>query len=68
MGAPWVHNWPDSMPCMSETAKMSLRLSPAQRKILQRLSRKLQIDQTNVIRLAISRLAEAEGLLPEDRK
>jgi hypothetical protein len=53
---------------MATTAKMSLRLSPAQRKTLQRLSRKLLIDQTNVIRLAISRLAEAEGVLLDDRK
>jgi len=53
---------------MPTLAQMTLRLSAAQRKVLQRLSRKLQIDQTNVIRLAITRLAEAEGVLPDERK
>ena len=36
--------------------------------MLQRLTRKLQIDQTNVIRLAITRLAETEGVLQEEKK
>ena len=53
---------------MPETPRVTLRLSPAQRRVLQRLARKLQIDQTNVIRLAISRLAEAEGVLHEERR
>jgi len=52
---------------MPETPKISLRLSSTQRRQLQRLAKKLQIDPTNVIRLAITRLAEAEGLLPEER-
>lgn len=41
----------------------TLRLSPAQSRILQLLAAKLGIDKTNVIRLAIARLGEAEGVL-----
>jgi len=53
---------------MAETPKVTLRLSALQRRMLQRLARKLQIDQSNVIRLAISRLAEAEGLLHDEKR
>jgi hypothetical protein len=53
------------MPTMPQ---MTVRLSAAQRKQLRQLSKKLSIDQTNVIRLAITRLAEAEGVLQVDRK
>ena len=42
----------------------SLRLSATQQAQLAKLSRKLQIDKANVIRLAISRLAESEGIVP----
>ena len=48
-----------SMP-MKQT---SLRLSSVHRSQLAKLAQKLQIDQANVIRLAITRLAEAEGVL-----
>ncbi len=41
-----------------------LRLSPAQNRTVERLTQKLQINKTSVIRLAITRLAEAEGLMP----
>lgn len=41
-----------------------LRLSPAQHKTVEKLAAKLGIDKTNIIRLAITRLAEAEGVLP----
>jgi hypothetical protein len=42
---------------------LTVRLSAAQYKILGRLESKLSIDKTNIIRLALTRLAEAEGLL-----
>ena len=48
---------------MSTMRQMSLRLSAIQRLQLQRLSQKLQIDKANVIRLAITRLAEQEGII-----
>jgi predicted DNA-binding protein len=40
----------------------AIRLSPAQEKLLAKLSKKLGVDTTNVIRIAIHRLAEAEGI------
>ena len=48
---------------MTKMTQISLRLSAAQRIALQKLSEKLQIDQANVIRLAIARLAEQEGVV-----
>lgn len=42
---------------------LTIRLSPSQYKVLGRLEAKLNIDKTNIIRLALTRLAEAEGLL-----
>lgn len=47
---------------MSTIRAMSLRLSGTQRRQLEKLSEKLQIDKTNVVRLAITRLAEQEGV------
>lgn len=47
------------MPRMQQT---SVRFTAAQIRMLERLSSKLQLDRTNVLRLAIARLAEAEGL------
>jgi predicted DNA-binding protein len=44
----------------------SLRLSSIHRNQLAKLAKKLQIDQANVIRLAITRLAEAEGILQQE--
>jgi predicted DNA-binding protein len=46
----------------------SLRLSSVHKTQLAKLSQKLQIDQANVIRLAITRLAEAEGILQQPGK
>lgn len=48
---------------MPVTKKTTVRLSSIQLGQLARLAAKLQIDQANVIRLAITRLAESEGLL-----
>ena len=45
------------------TKKTSLRLSAIQRSQLQKLAEKLQIDQSNVIRLALTRMAEQEGII-----
>jgi hypothetical protein len=39
-----------------------IRLSAIQIRQLEKLSEKLQIDRTNVIRVAIARLAEQEGV------
>lgn len=47
------------MPSMKPT---TLRLSAIQRAQIARLAEKLQIDQASVIRFAITRLAEAEGI------
>ena len=41
----------------------TVRLSAAQYRILEKLERKLNIDKTNVIRLAITRMAESENFL-----
>ena len=40
----------------------SIRLSPGQLRKLEKLSKKLDISKANVLRLAITRLAEAEGI------
>lgn len=53
---------------MPENPKVGVRLSPTHRRLLQRLCVKLGLDQANVLRLALSRLAEAEGVLPESPK
>jgi hypothetical protein len=47
---------------------LTLRLSPAQAGTLEQLSHKLGIDKTNIIRLAIARLAESEGIFPKPNK
>lgn len=41
----------------------TIRFSPAQTQLLEQLSAQLGIDKTNVIRIAITRLAQAEGVL-----
>lgn len=43
---------------------LTVRLSTAQYRTLERLERKLNIDKSNVIRLALTRIAEAENVLP----
>ena len=40
----------------------TIRLSAKQDRILQRLSEKLSLDATSVLRLALAKLAEAEGV------
>lgn len=47
---------------MTQMERMNVRLSAIQRAWLKRLAEKLQIDQANVIRVAITRLAEEEGI------
>jgi hypothetical protein len=41
-----------------------VRIGPGQRRQLERLSKKLGVDASNVIRIAIAKLAEAEGINP----
>lgn len=46
-----------------------IRLSEAHLRILRELSHKTGLDRTNVIRLAITQLAEREGIiLPPDKR
>lgn len=40
----------------------TIRLTPKQDRQLQRLSEKLSLDNTNVLRLALAKLVEAEGI------
>jgi antitoxin component of RelBE/YafQ-DinJ toxin-antitoxin module len=47
---------------MATMKSTNLRLSAVQRTHLKKLAAKLGIDQANVIRLAITRLAEQEGI------
>ena len=47
---------------MTKMKATTLRLSAVQRQMLEKLAAKLQIDQANVVRLAITRLAEEEGI------
>lgn len=49
---------------MPQLERISVRLSRAQLGHLRALSERLQIDQANVIRLAITRLAQWEGIIP----
>lgn len=48
---------------MPRAQRMTILLSKIQKDQLARLAAKLQIDQSNVMRLALTRLAEAEGVL-----
>jgi hypothetical protein len=41
---------------------IAVRMSVEQMRVLQKLSVKLNLDRTSLIRLAISRLAEIEGV------
>ena len=47
---------------MGNMKSTTLRLSSVQIEMLEKLSVKLQIDQANVVRVAIARLAEQEGI------
>jgi len=48
---------------MSPMERLTIRLSVVQIKQLELLSAKLQVDLVNVVRLAITRLAEREGIV-----
>ena len=50
---------------VAQKKAISLRLSTNQLTLLNRLSAKLQLDVSNVIRLAVAKLAESEGLTPK---
>ena len=45
------------------TRTIHIRLSTAHLRLLDKLSIKTGLDRTNVIRLAVARLAESEGVL-----
>jgi hypothetical protein len=53
---------------MAPTTQLTIRLSPTQRGQLKRLNEKLGIKQAEIIRLAVARLAEAEGVLYASKK
>jgi predicted DNA-binding protein len=53
---------------VSPLKQTAIRLSPANLKMLDKLSAKLGLDRTNVIRLAIARLAESEGVMPPTQR
>lgn len=42
----------------------AIRFSPEMLRLLKKLSAKTGLNRTNVIRLAIAKLAESEGVLP----
>lgn len=50
------------MAAMPKMKQIAIRLSAAQLRTLEQLARKLQIDRANVIRLAVAKLAESEGV------
>lgn len=52
---------------MAPAYALNVRLSLAQYKILEKLSERLQLRKTDVIRFAIGRLAETENLLPKPK-
>jgi predicted transcriptional regulator len=45
-----------------------VRLSTVQRAQLSKLAKKFQVNQSNVIRLAIARMAEQEGITSSDKR
>jgi hypothetical protein len=50
---------------MARLKPVQIRLSSTQIRLLEKLSQKIGLDRTNIIRLAITKLAEAEGVRPE---
>jgi len=48
--------------------RLTVRLSATQRNWLKRLEDKLQLEQVNVIRLDITRLAEEEGVTGQKKR
>jgi predicted transcriptional regulator len=53
---------------MAPMKRMTIRLSTSQRAQLKRLAQKLQIAESTVLRLAITRLAEQEGVALGQRR
>jgi predicted transcriptional regulator len=53
---------------MAPMKRMTIRLSTSQRAQLKRLAQKLQIAESTVLRLAITRLAEQEGVALSQRR
>jgi hypothetical protein len=53
---------------MAATKQTTIRFSPVHRRQLKLLADKLQINEANVIRLAVTRLAEQEGILQTGKK
>lgn len=47
--------------------EFTVRLTPAQYRMLERMAEKLALDKASVIRFALARLAQSEGMLPEPR-
>ena len=47
---------------MNDLIVRTVRLSPKQDRQLKRLSEKLGLDNTSVLRLALAKLAESEGV------
>ena len=47
---------------MPKKLALTLRLTPYQYRLLERLSKKLQLDKTSVMRFALARLAEVENI------
>jgi len=52
---------------MPKMKQINIRLSVSQLRALEQLARKLQIDRSNVIRVAIAKLAESEGITNTSR-
>ena len=50
------------MAAMPKMKQITIRFSPSQLRALAQLARKLEIDRANVIRLAVAKLAESEGV------
>jgi predicted transcriptional regulator len=48
--------------------EFTVRLSPAQYRILDQLAEKLALDKVSVMRFALARLAESERILPAPPK
>ena len=47
---------------MAPPKRKHITFTPAQQKLLDKLSQKLQLNPTDVIRLALARLADAENI------
>ena len=51
----------------STSKTVQVRFSPSLLRVLRKLSEKTGLDHSNVIRLAVTKLAEAEGIKPATR-